>query len=527
LFADTPANYQIIDALHYTFQVEINDQNNRIKGHTSLLFRVKNLSLDSVYLDLTAVRTDGKGMKVSSVRLNELPVRFQHTSERLSIYFDEPLQPDYTASLHIEYQGTPVDGLIISENEYSERTFFGDNWPNRARHWLAVVDHPSDKATCEFLITAPQHYKVIANGTLREESLLSYDNAQQKKLTHWVMSEPIPTKVMVFGAARFAVLYDQEVAGVPIQHWVYADNRENGFKDFDPTANVLQFFIQKIGDYPYQKLANVESKTKYGGMENATNIFYNELAVDGKQNIEGLIAHEIAHQWFGNSVSEKDWPHIWLSEGFATYLSHAYMEHTYGTDSMLSLLQADKYRVFSYYNKAPESAVVDTKETNLFRFLNANSYQKGSWVLHMLRQKLGDDIFWKGLRTFYKQYCHANANTEDFKKVMEKVSGQSLDSFFEEWLYSPGHPVLKGTWKYSSLGKKLRIELQQYQENQHLYHLPIEIGVYYSTSSEPEIISISLDEKVEDITVKIKENPVKVVIDPNVRLLIDSHFTNR
>lgn len=525
--AQFSASLNRIDALHYTFEIEVNDKNNQIKGNSSLLFKVKQHGLDTLILDLISKDEMGTGMEVKEVKLNENIVSFKQQSEHLGIFLNAPLDKDYIGTLHIKYHGIPSDGLIISENEYGDRTFFGDNWPNRARYWLPVIDHPSDKATCEFRITAPEYYKVIANGILREESYLNMSLGEKKKLTHWVSSQPIPTKVMVFGAAHFAVLYEKPVLNIPIQQWVYADNRESSFSDFEPTANVLHYFNQYIGDYPYEKLANVESKTKYGGMENASNIFYNELTVDGNHNIENLIAHEVAHQWFGNAVSEKSWEHIWLSEGFSTYLAHMYIEHTYGVDSLRSLLKDDKNRIFSYYRKSPSSVVVDTTETNLFRFLNANSYQKGSWFLHMLRQKMGDDAFQKGIRTFYKQKCHGSADTEDFKLVVEKIYGQSLDQFFEQWLYKAGHPVLEGTWKFTNMGKKLKIELDQTQENEQLYNLHLEIGVYYANQEKPEILAVNLNQKTNSFSFKLNSQPIAVVLDPNVKILMDTHFVNK
>lgn len=522
LFAQTGTNYQQIDALHYTFDIRIDDTRDRIEGKTDFLFKVRNLRLDSTYLDLSSPDKKGAtGMKVSSVKFNNQKIHFRQDDDRLYVYFEPALLPDDVGTLQIRYTGIPSDGLIISENEYGERTFFGDNWPNRAHNWLPTIDHPSDKATCEFIITSPLHYKVIANGMLREESMVRYGSDQQK-LTHWVMKQPIPTKVMVFGAARFAVLYDQPVGNIAIQHWVYADNRASGFRDFEPTANVLRYLINRIGDYPYEKLANVESKTKYGGMENASNVFYNEQAVDGGQSIESLIAHEIAHQWFGNSVSEKEWSHIWLSEGFATYLSHTYIEYTYGKDSLYSLLHEDKDRVFSYYQRAPDSPVVDHSHENLYLLLNANSYQKGAWFLHMLRLKLGEEKFWKGIRTFYKQHCHSKADTDDFKAVMESVGGQSLNEFFQLWLYTPGHPVIKGNWKYGGLSKKLKLQMEQVQENQQLYDLPLEIAVYYDEDAEPVIHKVRLNRKEGSFSFKLQSRPIKVELDPHAKILLDT-----
>ena len=526
--AQNVKNYTQIDALHYTFDLTISDDNDKIIGKVNVLFRNKKESLETTYLDLNNTNEENKGMSVSQVLLNDKELTFMHRDGRLQFSFNEPLPSSYVGTLTINYEGVPADGLVISKNEYGERTFFGDNWPNRAQYWLPTVDHPSDKATCEFIIKSPQNYKVIANGTLREESFTGFSSDSPQKLTHWVMSQPIPTKVMVFGAARFAVLYDQEVNGISIQHWVYADNRDTAFKDFEPTANVLTYFLNRIGPYPYEKLANVESKTRYGGMENASNIFYNEQAVDGDQSIEALIAHEVAHQWFGNSVSEKSWEHVWLSEGFATYMTHTYIEHTYGSDSLNKLLQADKNKIFNYFQKAPDEPVVNENQDNLYQILNANTYQKGAWFLHMLRLEVGDKYFWEGISKFYDRYKFSKANTDDFRKVIEEVSSQELSNLFSLWLNTPGHPILKGNWKYSGMGKKAKINLEQVQNNNVLYELPLEIGIYYPDKIEPEIHTIAMNKKVASFTLKLANKPTNLVIDPFSKILVDSQlFTNR
>src|SRR5204863_6116924 len=152
---------------------------------------------------------------------------------------------------------------------------------------------------------------------------------KKRKITHWKTSVVLPTKVMVIGVARFAIEYEGEINKVPLQSWVYPQNRKEGFSDYSMASGPLDYFSKNIAPYPYEKLANVQSTTRWGGMENAGNIFYYENSVTGKANIEGLLAHEVAHQWFGDSASESDWYHVWLSEGFATYFTQLYLENKY------------------------------------------------------------------------------------------------------------------------------------------------------------------------------------------------------
>jgi aminopeptidase N len=252
---------------------------------------------------------------------------------------------DSIFNFEITYSGVPKDGLIIGENLHGDRTFFADNWPNRTHNWFPCVDHPSDKATVEFKIIAPNHYQVIANGYLFEETNLSHN----LNLYHYKSAEPLPTKVMVIGVARFAVQHLGETNNIPVSTWVYPQTKEQGFYDFANSKKILEFYIEKFGEYPYQKLANVQSKTQFGGMENAGAIFYFEKSVTGERKHEDLIAHEIVHQWFGNSASETDWPHLWLSEGFANYFSSLYILETKGEAAFQERMKEERKTVLNFY----------------------------------------------------------------------------------------------------------------------------------------------------------------------------------
>ena len=220
------------------------------------------------------------------------PATSRHFNNRLAIDLQEPLAAGREVLLRVDYSGIPIDGLIIGRNRYRERTFFGDNYPNRARHWLATVDDPSDKALCGFSVTAPLHYSVVACGRRTEHSDLN----DGRRRTVWQSEVPIPTKVMVMGAARFAIEALESVDGIPVETWVYPQDRDDGFRDFAETPGILRFFVDRLGPFPYEKLYSVQSTTRYGGMENAGNIFYGEGVVTGSAARQSLIAHELAHQ---------------------------------------------------------------------------------------------------------------------------------------------------------------------------------------------------------------------------------------
>lgn len=505
-----------IDVLHYKFEIELNDKNDQVSGKTYIQF-VSLHSSSTFTIDLATVGDNKKGMTVHKIWLTNdtlKNLKFNHLNSKLTISNSAPLQKGDTSTLFITYSGIPSDGLIISKNKFGKRTFFADNWPNRAHHWIPCVDDPADKASVEFIVTAPDHYKVISNGILVEEKNIPGN----KKQTHYKEEVPLPTKVMVIGAADFAVEKAGEVNNVPVYSWVFAENKEKGFYDYAQAVEILSFFTDYIAPFPYKKLANVQSKTIFGGMENAGAIFYHESSVTGERLEESLLAHEIAHQWFGDMATEKNFPHLWLSEGFATYLTHIYMEHKYGTDKLEKGIEEDRNQIIDFA-KMKQLPVVDTVSP-LMSLLNPNSYQKGSWVLHMLRRQLGDPVFHQIIRTYYETYKGKNADTEDFRAVAEKVSGKNLETFFHQWLYNPGIPQLDMNWKYTEAEKKISLTVKQTQKNV-LFEFPLQIWVQQTLSSDPLFITMMIGKNTETIDLPVSGKPARVIADPLTSLLFE------
>ena len=501
---------QSIDVQKYTLSISVNDSSDFIEG-TAVLDITFLKDSDSFSLDLTSVNEDGKGMLVGVVLSDETKLRFDHTGEKLTIY--KEAKAGETKSYTIYYSGVPANGLIISKNKFGDRTFFGDNWPNRAHHWFPSVDHPSDKAYFTFIVNAPNYYQVVANGELKEEINISDDLVKYR----WETSVPLPTKVAVIGIARFAVQNVKEINGIEVSTWVYPQNATDGFYDYQPAADILNFFIDYIGPYPYKKLANVQSKTMFGGMENASNIFYFENSVNGEQSVNSLLAHEIAHQWFGNSASESDWAHLWLSEGFATYMTNIYIQQMEGEDAFRDGLRSQRERVIGFYKQAP-SPVVNTSETNYMSLLNANSYQKGGWFLHMLRNKIGENDFHRVIQTYYDRFKLSNASTEDFKMVAEEVSGLELDSFFEQWLYKMGQPELKITKQYSE--EKTTVTVEQIQKSGTIFTFPLELEFKFK-DADPLLKSVEVTQQIQSFEFSTPSNPTAIIPDPNVKLLFE------
>jgi len=503
--------YEAIDLLKYRFEIDLNDTTDVIRGTAwiEVLFKT---DVDQFYLDLKNKYNDETGMVIEEVLEDGNEVRYVHQEDRILITIPHTEKGE-ARKYQIKYQGIPADGLIISKNKFGDRTFFGDNWPNRAHHWLPVVDHPSDKALVEFLVHAPGHYGVVANGSVINES-----HAGGRILSHWKTSVPLPTKLMVIGVSPFVVEYFQSASGIPISTWVYPQNKEAGFYDYSIAKRPLDFFESYIAHYPFSKLANVQSKTVYGGMENASCIFYRESTVTGKQIHETLFAHEIAHQWFGDAVSELNWHHVWISEGFATYLTDIYLEQTDGRDAFVASMLDEKSQVLKFA-KRRLAPIVDTTLPVSVRLLNTNSYEKAGWVLHMLRRELGDALFQECVRAFYRKYLYGNALTEDFREIANSISGRNFGSFFRQWFYQPGHPVLSARTEYRR--NEIKLTISQHQE-QHVFEFPLDIKIECRKGkSTTKTLHINAPEQV--FIIKTEKKPAEIILDPDTWLLFEHY----
>ncbi len=522
-------NYPInkkIDIKHYSFALTLSDSNDEIIGSTNITINFKQAGVQNFRLDLInqSIERKGKGMLVDGVYLDKNPISYSHQNDALIINLPSPSSINQSLVFTIKYHGIPSDGLRIGATKLGDRSFFNENWPNRGRHWLPLIDHPYDKATSEFIVKAPAHYKVISNGLLLEESDLG-DNV---KLTHWKQSVPVSSWLFVLGVADFAVKYVDEFKGKSIQTWVYSKNREAGFYDFDePTKKVLEFYSAYVGPYAYEKLANIQTPSVNGGMETSSAIFYGEDLVNGKRDerIRNIVIHEIAHQWFGNAVTETTWDDAWLSEGFATFFTLLFIENEYGKEEYKKGISKAKKTVFDLSLKIPDFSIVSNRTAEKEPVTNGLTYQKGAWVLHMLRDLLGEKSFQKGIRAYYTKYFNSNTTTDEFRIEMEKSSGKDLELFFKQWLYQPINPTINAIWKYDAATKKLNLQLTQSQSGDFLFNVPLEVGYYKIGSTAPTILKMNLSRKQEVFSFSVASVPEKLELDPRNVLLNNGNLT--
>lgn len=501
-----------IDVQHYEFNIQLSDSNDTLSGRAIITVQFTK-SASTVQLDLININDTGRGMMVTDVRENNQSIAFTHKNDLLSISLQQPASFGQVRKFEIIYKGIPADGLIISKNKFAHRTIFADNWPNRARNWIPCKDHLSDKAAVDFIVTAPDHYQVVANGIKVEEK----PAANGMLRTHWKEEVPLPTKIMVIGVADFAVDNAGTVNNIPVSSWIFPEQKEKGFHDYAQAVEILPFFINHVGPYAYKKLANVQSKTIFGGMENAGAIFYSESSVTGTRKSEGLFAHEIAHQWFGDAATETDWPHIWLSEGFATEMTHLYLESKYGRDTLVKSLQADRRSILSFTKKKKVPVVDTSAGKDIMQLLNTNSYQKGGWILHMLRTNLGDSVFWKSIRQYYAMYRGKNASTEDLQKILENVSGKNLDTFFKQWCYVPENPTLLAEWSYNEKNKKIILRVTQ--QTNTLFTIPLEIQ-FTDGDGKKNNFPLTISAKTNEFSFE-HARPASILLDPGCKLLFE------
>jgi aminopeptidase N len=324
--------------------------------------------------------------------------------------------------------------------------------------------------------------------------------------------------------ARFSARTYATSKGIPQQVWVFPQDAETGQRIFDFTGRrAFDFFSEQIGPYAYERLAHVQAAGLGGGTEHATVIFYGEKGVASGN---APVVHEVAHQWWGNAVTERDWDDVWLSEGFATYFTLLYTEQFEGHDAFVRGLRSSRDRILQLEKKTPDTPIVHRNLADMRRVLNQLIYQKGGWTLHMLRYAMGTERFWDGIREYYRRYQNTNASTDDFRTVMERHAGRDLSWLFSQWLTRSGVPALAGIWTYDAAARQIVIELTQTQAGD-AYRLPLDIGIASSNGAAPRVERIELTGRGGRFTIAADTAPADLVLDPNTWVLMEPPVFSR
>jgi aminopeptidase N len=495
---------QPVDVLHYDVGLRF-AEDFAFDATLSVDVRLLADAVGEIHLDLD-------GPTVEDVTAGGRPLPFRHEGARVTITLPRGRPRGSIVPLVVRYRGRP-DGraLLARPNAYGRRALFADNWPEGARRWLPTVDHPSDKATVDFAVTAPERYDVVAPGRLLEtRSLLD-----GQRLTRWSEPAAIPTYSMVVGVAEFQVTRIGTADGIPLSVWVFPQDSAAAARMFDRTSLMLEYYSDLLGPFPYAKLAQVQSTSRYAGMENAGAIFYAETELQGPNVDEFPVAHEIAHQWWGDSVTPADWDDLWLSEGFATYFDVLFYEHLEGREELRRRMAEAARKVVELEAKRP-GAIVDPAITDPQKKLTGLVYQKGAWVLHMLRRRIGDGVFFDAMREFYRRHAGGNATTQDLQRVLEAMTGEPLDVFFQQWLRRSGMPDLRVRWTWEEATEEAYVEVAQVQE-EGPYEVPLELA--FLCSGDVHGRTIELREADEAARFSLPGPPSGLEIDPETWLL--------
>jgi aminopeptidase N len=399
-------------------------------------------------------------------------------------------------------------------------------------HWIPTLDHPSAKASVNFNVTAPVRATVVANGRLE----LLHGNANGTQT--WTYSEvmPMPPYCMVIAVGEFAELKPGAMlpdALPPVAYYVPPSEQKFALDGFGAARPSLAFFNETIAPFPYAKLAHIVGATRFGGMENSGAIIYARTLFDPRENapvsprfhvrrgLVEIVAHETAHQWFGDAVTPATWADLWLSEGFATYYAGLFVERQESPAAFRDYMERKRVEYLKYEQER-RAPIYDRETEDLNELLNANNYQKGAWVLHMLRAELGDAAFFRGIRAYYRAHLNKTATTEDLRTALERASGKNLRGFFARWVYASGHPSYEAAWTWSDgaateRGGVLTITLKQAQEDGALFPnaFPIEIV----TSDGTRRIKIIPTGRETSRRVYLRRRPTEVRFDPHATIL--------
>jgi aminopeptidase N len=461
---------------------------------------VKELELDSAALDIDAVTVAGK------------PAKFRTSGEKLYITLDQQFAPGAPMDVAIRYHAQPKRGMnfVFPDRYHANRSkqiwANGDTAGGNNRYWFPGYDFPNDKFTTETHVTVPAGWQAISNGKLTS----AVDNKAAGTTTfHWSQEQPMASYLVSLVAGEF----DKSVEKwkVPVEYYVPRGRSADASRTFGRTIAMLDFYSERIAPYPWAKYAQVAVDTFGGGMENTSATTLGASAIldarefdDRRMGTDGLIAHEMAHQWFGDLVTCADWRHTWLNEGFATYFGALWQEHAEGRDFFEWSQYGAGRGIVSSPLRVPVVPQNGQDERSAYAFI----YNKGGWVLHMVRGQLGDARFWRAIQHYTKKFSFQTATTGDFVQAISESTGQDLEWLFDQFVYKPGHPEIDFSWDYDDANHLLHVALKQKTP----YRVPLEVEALGEGSSRT--FTLSAGKESEDFSFSLSDRPRTVVLDP-------------
>jgi aminopeptidase N len=500
------AQEHAFDIIHYQFEWKIDFDSQSMQGKAIILAQSLTDNLAEITLHLA------DNMMVTQINQNGNSLSFVHQDDQLDIFLDRQYQLDEQFEIMVSYQGYPQSGLNFSYHQ-DQPIIWSLDEPIEARQWFPCFDLPSDKATVEMRITVPGWMVVASNGNLMDIT----ENTDGTVTYYWKENYPIATYLISVAATNyesFSDSYSSDTQAMDVLYFAYPEHLSQALEDFSVTVSMIEFFSEAFGEYPFLDekygMAAIPGSTS---MEHQTCTSYSSALVTGDHRYDWIIAHELAHQWWGDLVTPADWADIWLNEGFATYSDALWHEHLYGFEGLKSRMNEFKDTYFNRHQGA-EHPIFDPPPEHLFCVIE---YEKAAWVLHMLRFVVGKENFWKILRKYAKDYAYSNVTTEDFRAVCEHVYGADLGWFFDQWIYQAGYPIYQFGWGYSSGQRKVKIVINQIQADFPLYQMPIEVQVKLPSGTVRKRVWIK--EEYNTFEFPFAEKPLEVIIDPDGWLL--------
>ena len=510
---------RVADIKHVRLDVQLDLDNKRITGRVAHTFTPLNDGLDG--LDLDAVELEIGGVTSS----NGAAMPYSLSDGRLHVELPTPKNSGEEETILIDFAGSPRRGMyfIAPDADYPWKRLeaWTQGQDEDSRHWFPCYDYPNEMATTELHVSVREPFTVISNGELR-----GIDSGEAGMRTyHWHQDVPHVVYLTSIVAGEFSEIRD-EWDGIPIQSYVPVGREEDGRALVKNTAEMMKLFSERTGiRYPYAKYSQaVVQDFIFGGMENVSATTITDLVLfDERARLEQdgdyLLAHEIAHQWFGDLLTCRDWSHGWLNEGFATFFELYFIEHSKGRDEFLYGIQAE---IDSYLSEA--GSYRRPIVTNLYNapldIFDRHLYEKGGLVLNMLRVLLGETLFWKAIRRYALSRRGSNVVTPDLQRAIEESTGRNLDWFFDQWLYSPGHAEVEGSYTWDEATASAKLALKQTQTGDkvpEVFRLPLRLsfrlenGETHSTST-----SIEMTEREQTFYVPLASKPKWLNLDGEV-----------
>ncbi len=511
-----------MDMQHLLLRVSLDHEKRRIEGEATLTMKplvdgVSRVDLDAAELSVRSVYLEGAG---------EVP--FRHDGETLRVELPRPAKTTETLKLTVAYDGQPRKGIyFVGPDEgypSKPRQAWTQGEAEDNRYWFPSYDYPNDKITSEVIVTVASTETAVSNGTLVEV----LDEPKDKTRTfHWRMDQPHSSYLVSIAVGEFERV-DDAWDGIPVQYFVpKGTGREKTLRSFGSTPDMLRFFSERIGvRYPYSKYAQCcVVDFIFGGMENVTATTQTAATLHGpeaepERSSQGLVAHELAHQWWGDLLTCRDWAHAWLNEGFTTYFEALYREHRNGVDefryAMLGAARTYLEEDATQYRRA----IVTNLYTEPMDLFDAHLYPKGAWCLHMIRGILGDDLFFKAIHRYAEANAWKNVITDDLRRAIEEATGRNLDWFFDEWLYRGGHPDFHVETSWDEDAGMLRVAVSQTQTPDDLtpvFRMPVDIDV--ETSRGVQTYRVEVSKPSHEFTFPCAEEPLLTRFDPHHRIL--------